>query len=101
MSWTLVNALVVALCTYRLVVLVGQDTITHRLRLWVRGNDPTTRMGQWRVKIHSFLTCPWCLGFYVAIGVVALTHWQWSTVRWGCYVLAISAIVGILEKVVE
>jgi hypothetical protein len=99
MTWTLVNALIVSLCAYRLVMFVGKDDITRPLRLWMLGSDPTTRMGRLRVKIHSFLTCPWCLGFWMAIGIVLLVHSEWNTVRWGCYVLAISAVVGILSDV--
>ena len=98
MTWTLVNFLIVSLATYRLVVLVGKDDITRRLRLWIRGNDLSTRIGRLRIGIYSFLTCPWCCGFWLAIGVVIASHAEWNTIRWGCYVLAISAVVGWLSR---
>ena len=88
MKWTSLNALVVTLCVFRLVRLIGVDEITARFR-----KPLIRRHGRWVL----FLACSWCLSIWVAAGVVALTHFEWPTVRWGCYVLAASAVAGLLS----
>lgn len=59
----LVWILVIGLASYRLWRLVGQDAITEPLR------DRYANDG-WP---ETLITCPWCLGSWVAFGVTWLT----------------------------
>lgn len=59
---TLLVLVVVALASFRLWRLIGRDDITARLRSPL---PPYALRG---------ITCPWCLGTWVAVGIAVLTH---------------------------
>jgi hypothetical protein len=69
-----------ALFVARLTRLVIQDTTTAPLRTKLLGSRPGTSrdMGGTRItvvarpRLATFLTCPWCVSPYIAIGVVLL-----------------------------
>jgi hypothetical protein len=51
--------------------------------------------------IGYLLSCPWCLGIWVSIGVV-ITYWLWPTIVWP--ILIVFAIAGgavLLETYVD
>jgi hypothetical protein len=54
------TALLIGFAAYRLWRLIGQDTITERLREGLDG---------WALDL---VTCPWCLGSWIAFTVTAI-----------------------------
>lgn len=104
MSW--LAFVLLTLAAFRVYRLISEDTILDRPRRWL------LRMGDWRedgdpVPIlyrrewALFLTCPWCLGFWVSgivLGAYSLVvdwhGWFWFLITW----LAISSLVGLVAK---
>jgi len=84
--WTALNALIVALCIYRLAWFIGRDLLTEPIRQRLGG------------KLRDWAECPWCCSVWLGVVLLALTHFEWSIVRWGCYVLALSAVAGFLTE---
>lgn len=94
-------AALLALAAYRTWSLIAEDEITSpwraRLDDWASGKWGSTRAD----KIFDFITCPWCTGWWIAIG--------W----WGAYQLwehaalvaavpfALSVGVGALASVLR
>lgn len=83
--------LILGLASHRLTRLIIRDTVLDSLRnkWWDRFPPESTKLGY-------LLTCPWCLGFWLSLGV-----YFWYTILpvqilWLCYVLALSSIVGLL-----
>jgi hypothetical protein len=78
-----------ALAAFRLFWLVGEDAIFDRPRNWLSDN------GQ-RDYVELFLTCPWCAGFWISLGVwvawLGLDDWAVMV----AVPFAISALVGSL-----
>jgi hypothetical protein len=95
----LVEALVDALATYRLTVLIKDDKITERLRQAV-----FRRYGHLEeadVRNPSYLLgCPWCLSMY--FGVVAVAGRRYAPAAWKplSRALAFSATTGLMAEVV-
>lgn len=118
--WTDPNpwfALVIdALATFRLTRLVSKDVIVRGPREWLiarsyrherdapPGSQPIDP-GDWDAfaasddnapKLAKLLTCPWCVGVWMAAGVTALRSWledPWSPVAW---IAAVAAVAGAL-----
>ena len=96
----------IALATHRLTLLVIDDRITQRPRLWAQGRfeDRYER----RTGVHSdqewlsagayFLSCPWCVGIWVAAAVTAGTSFvvdvPLPVLTW----LAASTVTGLLPR---
>ncbi len=87
----MVELLVLGLASFRVTRFFIADTLfsSVRTRIWDRFPPESSKIGY-------FFTCPWCLGFWVSSGV-----YFWYTIAplqtmWLCYVLAISAFVGLL-----
>lgn len=81
-----------ALAAFRLTRLVTADTLTERPR------DALTARSDFAANL---LGCPWCSGFWAAVGVVAaarLVPRQWAPVR---DALAFAAVVGLLSEIAE
>lgn len=77
------EALLLALASWRVFVLLAEDDITERPRRYV-----TDRVSK---KFSDFLTCPYCLGFWIAVGWwVAWQLWEHGTLV-AAAVLAINA----------
>ena len=88
-----------SLAAYRLWRLIGVDTITeparHRLLLDRERRLNPTRLG---LKLHDMITCPWCLGTWIAFGVVAVTT-IWTPVAWPVLQAgAAASVVGWLGR---
>lgn len=83
--WTPGVLLIVGLAAFRLWVLVSSDTILAP----VRDRLP--------LGVVEFLSCPWCSGFWVVLGVfVAVELWgDGAGVQLAVIILALSALVGV------
>ena len=84
--WLVVDAL----AAYRLTRLVTKDTILVRFRAKLMTRE-------W-LRWFDFVTCPWCVGVWVAATVVAATAaapcvWVYPAVG-----LAIAAVAGIMGE---
>jgi hypothetical protein len=84
-----------ALAAYRLTRLVQDDTfpVSKALRAYVQehGSD----------KVVEMFECPWCLGFWISVGVVAArkaTPKAWQPLA---SAFATSAVVGIVTTGVK
>lgn len=98
--------ILLALGAMRLTRLVGWDTITDPIRSRLTGHHHGSHTKQGprdgsrydRPAWMLFLTCPWCLGFWVSVAV--WLAWQaWP--HWTLVVLtpfAINEIVGLAVK---
>lgn len=95
-----VAIVVLAAATYRVARLVAVDTVTTPWRAvvyrfawadpepWDGPDDrpeesdgaPQPRAG-WRTYVYEFVTCPHCLGVWIAIGA-AVAWWHWAWVLW-------------------
>lgn len=79
----LVETLLMAGAAYRLWRLVGVDDITE----WFRD-----RLWPWP---HKLITCPWCMGSWIAFGVAAVSWWAgWISGPVVLEALTAAAIVG-------
>lgn len=78
-----------ALAAYRLTRLVAQDKITASLRRRLDATVP---------GVGSFVSCPWCVGFWVSCGVVLAR--RALPAAWGpvAEVLALSAVTGLVAE---
>ena len=82
--------ILLALASYRTWRLLAEDEILERPREWLIGG---------RKRLAEFVVCPWCLGFWVALG-----WWgAWQIWEFGTEVvavpLALSALVPLIERV--
>lgn len=95
-----------ALACYRLTRLVVADSLTEPARRWLIGSVPTSdhmldgsRISvAARPRLAEFLSCPWCVSFWTAIGVVLMQSWIPSAWLYVSAVLAFSALAGLLSE---
>jgi len=80
----------VALSCYRITRLVTRDRITLRLRRAIDG-----RLGDTSTWGY-FVRCPWCVGAWVAAGVVFAVDADVGLRLPLLYWLAVSAVIGLL-----
>lgn len=96
--------LLLALAAFRVYRLIAEDTILdwprrRLLRLgneWMQEGDHVP--DEFREKWSLFITCPWCLGFWLS--VAAWLAWLWQP-RWTLILatpFAISAVVALVAK---
>lgn len=113
------------LATYRLTKLVVDDELTREIREgvieraytaagrreqqmagWVGSDDPGSVPGVWTEvvnndpdppKIATLVTCPWCAGMWVALGVVAARRVAPRVWAPFAKALAMSATTGLLS----
>lgn len=95
MDWRAPNVwsfVLLALATFRIWRLIGEDTILDRPRAALTRRMP---------KGEEFIRCPWCAGFWISVVIWLLWVWQphWTLV--GCTPLAISAIVGLIAANID
>jgi hypothetical protein len=92
-----------ALASYRLWRLLAEDDLLDRPRRWA------LRLGDWedgqpvpdgyRIKWGEFLACPWCAGFWIAVGWWAA--WlAWDDTLALAVPFALSAILGLVNAAV-
>lgn len=96
--------LLLALAVFRVYRLIAEDTILNRprryiLRLdkkWKKEGDPTG--DRYRTEWALFITCPWCLGFWLSIAwwVAFQITEKWTLVAATPW--AISALVALTAK---
>lgn len=84
------------LAAYRTWRIVGEDTITERLRkqfAWKfnKSGGPTRS-----VAVLDFISCPWCLGFWIALAWWgAWQLWPHATLV-AAGAMAVAAVVGLI-----
>jgi hypothetical protein len=61
----LVEALLIGLASFRIWKLIATDLITEPARDWVLVRSPK--------YVDDLVSCPWCLGSWIAFGVTWLT----------------------------
>ena len=94
--------LLLGLASYRTWRLLAEDTVLDTPRAWVVGlsdwKEGQRTPSSYREKLAEFLTCPWCFGFWTAIGWWA----AWQVFPHATLVLsvpfAISVVVGVLAS---
>jgi hypothetical protein len=93
-----------ALAVFRIYRLIAEDTILDRPRRWLLrlGNewqsDGDEIPPEYREKWALFITCPWCLGFWLSVlawvgWLIFPTETIWLAVPW-----ALSAVVALINK---
>ena len=91
---------------YRLFRLVGLDVITAGARARLVGLPAGWEEGDeipdgYRERLAAWIQCPWCLGFWIAIGWwVAWLIWPNATL-WIAVPFVVSAIVGIIGHAID
>lgn len=80
--WLIVDALAV----YRLAILITKDSITQPIR---------DAAGE---RMVLFLTCPWCVGIWIAGAIVVLTRFVPSAWQYAAFALALSGVTGFLAE---
>lgn len=100
-GYTFTGLFIISLAAWRCWLLLSTDVILDPLRDWVLG---TTEVGGGathykRAKLATFLGCPWCSGFWIALAWFAAWHW-WSHPNTVLVAipLAISTVVGLTTK---
>lgn len=88
-----------ALATFRLTRLVNQDTITEGLRAKVKhAMYQETRSAELAAKLDVLISCPWCVSWWVALGVITarrVAPKAWQPVATA---LALSAVTGLVAE---
>jgi hypothetical protein len=90
---------ILALAAFRCWRLISEDEILQVprrkiVRLPIEWEDGDPIPNEYRIGIAQFISCFWCAGFWISVGIWALWLWQpeWTT---GLSVpLALSAAVG-------
>lgn len=83
-----------ALAAYRITRLVTEDTITEPIRERIEARAIISG----RKRLAKLVSCPWCVGVYVGVGVVvarAVAPRQWAV---AARALALSAATGIVAE---
>lgn len=94
---------ILALAAFRLVRLIGWDTITRPLRericaLSERDGHEYVGKRQPRPWLQEWIHCPWCMGAYVT-GAVWISWLVWPHFTMGvATLLALMALVGLISK---
>ena len=87
------RVLVNVLAGYRILRLMQVDDIFTRPRTWVWVNmTKRKRLKYWAVLVD----CPWCLGVWVAAGVVFANAYMGKPWEILANILAYSAVIGFL-----
>ena len=96
--------LLLALAAFRVYRLIGEDEILNRPRRWLLrlGNDWKQQgdpvPDNYRAKWGTFITCPWCAGFWISVAWwVAWLIWPGWTL-WAATPWAISGVVALVAK---
>lgn len=92
-----------ALAVYRLTRLATRDAITEQIREVIASELDTAQTSgliskSTREKIDYLMSCDWCMSIWIAAGVVALKKYVpdvWNNLR---YVLATSAVTGLIAS---
>lgn len=101
------SATLLALAAWRTFHLLAHDTILDKprrrlLRLnssWEKEGDATGE--GYREKWALFLTCPYCLGFWLSLGVYLFWLWQPEATLVACMPFALNAGVIAAQRVLS
>ena len=78
------EALLLALAAWRVWHLIALDDLTDRLRRYVTAG---------RERLLDFIECPYCLGFWVALGWVAAFAIDDTATLWAALPFAVNTVV--------
>ena len=86
-----VDFIFLALACYRITRFLISDFLIQTLRdkFWDRFPPESTKLGY-------LATCPWCLSIWVGLALQTCYTIVPLQTMWFCYVLALSAVVGLL-----
>jgi hypothetical protein len=91
--------LVLSLGAFRVYRLLGQDEILSPLRDRITGAKVLREQWEFeRPKIATFLTCPWCCGFWVSLLVYGTWLSDSKLTLYAMTPFAISAAVGLIAR---
>lgn len=96
-----VRLAVQAAAAYRVTRLLQQDelpplpALRQRLNQAAANNDPSTTKGKIKDELLYMFECPWCLGFWVSVAVLAADAVAPRLWRPLATALALSAAVGL------
>lgn len=83
----------------RLTHIVTTDKVSEQFRLWVE-NFEIDHWGSGGISFTNLFRCPWCIGFWIAMSVAALTWWigdqGWLQFCWAG--LTASYALGYMEE---
>lgn len=89
-----------AAAAFRLTRLLAWDTFPPvvRARLWLLGDDHEPPRSLLLVELFA---CAFCLGFWVSLGLYLAWIWLPTATLAASVVLGLSAIVGLVAKVLD
>lgn len=103
LDFTLTDVLILGLACFRITHFFTSDTLTMPLRAWLVDERiepdalgrmvqiPVPRAPAWRGVLGTLVTCTWCLGVWVAAGLVAGLHvWRSGTAM----IVLVAAVAG-------
>ena len=79
---------VVCLAAARITRLVTDDTITEPLRVWASDKR----------FVYGLITCPWCIGFWISLVIVAVWWTTGPRTEWLLAPFAVSYVAGRLNQ---
>jgi hypothetical protein len=87
---TLIDLLIVVLCSYRLTQLVVYDGVSEPVTSW---------LSSLHHKLDEFLCCPHCVGFWASVASIVLMVGSnyWTPLRYGLWALAVAGAVSLIE----
>jgi hypothetical protein len=94
------DLVILILAAYRLWMLIAKDSITQPWRVRLLSYDDTGGMNRWpnpHRRLAEFVHCPWCLGFWLSLGVVALEYCWPHAARWLLAPFAVSAALALIS----
>jgi hypothetical protein len=93
--WVVVDLL----ACYRITRLITKDELTARLRWWFAGGRKTNAGGIVPGRRRFlFITCPHCIGVWVAAAVVVLTACVPAEWKWPALGFALAAGASLLSE---
>jgi hypothetical protein len=101
---TAVSILVLWLGVYRVWMLLAKDMITAPWRTRWLGYEDDGKRNRWpnpHPTIAEFWHCPWCLGFWLSLAILACyqANREWTTIMLSPF--ALSAAVAVTAVVFE
>ena len=78
---------IICLAAARLTRLVTEDTITEPVRVWASDKP----------FVYELVTCPWCIGFWISLGCVAVWWTTSDRAVWLLAPFAVSHVAGWLN----
>jgi hypothetical protein len=87
-----------ALAVFRMTRLVVEDEVTRRPRERLTGWAAGTAERRARPGVSFFVTCPWCVSFWLAVVWVAALILVPTVALGADAVLALSAVAGLLSS---